>query len=389
MPEKLSILIVSGESEGTEMFKRLSDVEVVAVSPHDDGWPDSLRKQTPDVLVIELSPKSDLTSALSRIERLKVDLPDLCIFAQSSSKAPELIISAMRAGAQEFLTRPINEHELSQAIERARRRKEQITGRGRTGRLITLFSKTGGTGVTTLAVNLGIALAQVSKKRAALVELNLQHGDAASFLDLNPRYSIVDTCESGDRINSDKLQSCMIHHTSGLSVLPEPSHPAASDEVSAHQVQQILLHLRSIYPYVVVDTPHVFEPRTMAAMDLSDIVVLMTVATIASIRAAKKVLGLFQELGYSPDKVKLVVNRVGRADRIDAKELRETLNYSTFFMIPNNYRAAVDAINSGVPLASYKRLSNVAKSIIEMAGTINRINQNAYPKQKTVTYVPV
>jgi len=329
---------------------------------------------------VELSPKSDMAEALTRIERLKSEFPDLSIFAQSSSKAPELIIASMRAGAQEFFTRPVNEHELSQAIERARRRKDQVTGRGRTGTLITVFSKVGGSGVTTVAVNLGIALAQISAKRSALLELNLQHGDAASFLNLNPRYSIIDTCESGDRVNSDKLQSCMTHHEAGLSVLSEPPHPAASDEVSANQVQQVLLHLRSMYPYVVVDTPHVFEPRSMTAMDLSDMVIVVIAATVTSIRATKKVLGLFRELGYSPDKVRLVLNRVGRNDRIDPQELRETLNYPTFWTIPNNYRDAINAINSGVPLTAQKRLSNVAKSIIEMAETVHRINQNGHPK---------
>jgi pilus assembly protein CpaE len=321
MSEVLSILNVGSESDTVEIFRNLSEVEVESINIHDDGWPDALRKQMPDVLVVELSPKADLAAALGRIERLKSEFPDLSIFAKSTSKAPELIISAMRAGAQEFLAQPINEHELSQAIARARRRKEAANGREKTGKLITVFSKAGGTGVTTLAVNIGVALAQVTSKRVALVELNLQHGDAVSLLDLKPKYSIIDTCEAGDQVSSDKLQSCMTHHPSGLSVLSEPPHPGASDEVSANQVQQVLLHLRSMYPYVVADTPHVFEPRTMAALDLSDMIILMTVATVTSIRATKKVLELFREFGYSPEKVKLVINRVGRADRIEPKDL--------------------------------------------------------------------
>ena len=379
MSEMLSILIVSSESETAAVFKKLSEVEIGSANIHDDSWADALREKTPDVLVMELSPKADLAVALGWIERLKSEFPELSIFAQSTSKAPELIISAMRAGAQEFLTQPINNHELSQAIKRARRRKETASGREKTGKLITVFSKAGGTGVTTLAVNFGIALAQITSKRTALLELNLQHGDAVSLLDLKPKYSIVDTCEAGDQVSSDKLQSCMSHHPSGLSVLSEPPHPGASDEVSANQVQQVLLHLKSMYPYVVADAPHVFEPRTMAALDLSDMVILMTVATVTSIRATKKALGLFRELGYSPEKVKLVINRVGRADRIEPQDLWETLNYPAFWMIPNNYRAAVDAINSGAPLATQKRPSNVAKSILEMAEIVNRMSHNGRP----------
>lgn len=387
MSEILSIMIVSDESETVGIVKKLSDVEVGTANIHDDDWPDRLRKRTPDVLVVELSPKSDLTAALSRIERLKSEFPDMSIFAQSSSKAPELIIASMRAGVQEFFARPVNEHELSQAIERARRRKDQINGRGKPGQLISIFSTVGGSGVTTLVVNLGIALAQVGGKRSALLELNLQHGDAASFLNLNPQYSIVDACDSGDQVSTDKLQSCMTHHEAGLSLLSEPPHPAASEEVSANQIQQVLLHLRSMYPYVLVDTPHVFEPRSVAAMDLSDMVLLVVTATVTSIRATKKILGVFREMGYSPDKVRLVVNRVGRADRITPQELSETLNYPTSWTIPNNYRAAVDAINSGVPMTVQKRLSNVAKNIIEMAEKIYRLNYEEQPKPKKVVHV--
>lgn len=387
MSEMLSIMIVSSESETAGVFRNISEVEVSTANIHDDSWPDLLRRQAPDVLMIELSPKSDMSAALGRIERLKSEFPGLSIFAQSSSKAPELIIASMRAGAQEFFTRPINEHELSQAIERARKRKDMMTGRGRSGKLITVFSKVGGSGVTTLAVNLGVSLAQVSGKRSALLELNLQHGDAASVLNLKPKYSILDACDSADRVSSDKLQSCMTHHEAGLSVLSEPPHPAASEEVSAGQVQQILLQLRSMYPYVVVDTPHIFEPRSLAAMDLSDMVIVVMVATVTSVRSTKKVLEVFREMGYSPDKVRLVVNRVGRADRINPQELRETLNYPTFWTIPNNYRAVIDAINSGVPLTAQKRLSNVAKNIIELAEMVNRINYDEHPKPKKVVNV--
>jgi len=387
MSNILSIMIISSESKTAEVVNQLPEVEVSTANVNDYEWPNLLRQQSTDVLMVELNPESDMTEALNRIERLKSDFPDLSIFALSSSKAPELIIASMRAGVQEFFTRPVNEFELGEAIERARRRKDQVNGRDGSGKLITVFSKAGGSGVTTLAVNLGIALAQVSAKRSALLELNLQHGAAASFLNLSPRYSIIDTCDTGDQVSSDKLQSCMTHHDAGLSILSEPPHPAASDEVSATQVQQVLVHLRSMYPYVIVDTPHDFEPRGMTAMDLSDIIIVVTLATVTSIQATKKVLGLFREQGYSPDKIRLIVNRVGPADRITPQQLQETLDYSAFWTVPNNYRAAIDAINSGIPLVAHKRLSNIAKNIIEMAETINRINYNQQPKLKKVVHV--
>ena len=378
MPDSLTILILNGDADTTRHFEQLADAKLATVSPPADGWSEALRKHPVDILVVELSSKADFTSSLNRIERVRSEFSDLSIFVTSASKAPELIIAAMRAGAQEFLGKPINEHELNQAVERTRRRKEVASGRRHPGKLISVFSKTGGVGVTTLAVNLGVALAQGESRRAALVDLNLQHGDAASLLNLEPRYSIVDACESGDHVDSDKLQSCMSPHPSGLSILSEPPHPAASDEVSAHQVQSVLQQLRAIYPYVVVDTPHVFEPRAMAALDLSSTILLATVATIPALRSARKVLALFQEMGYSQEKVKLVINRVSRIDRIETKDIKRTLDYETFWIIPNNYVATSEALNTGTPLVTQKRLTNVAKGILEMAEAVSRISNNGH-----------
>ena len=378
MSDLLSILILNGDSETASPFETLPDAQLATATLHSDGWVEMLRKNALDILVVELSPKIDFTSSLSRMERVRSEFPDLSIFVTSSSKAPELIIAAMRAGAQEFLAKPINEHELNQAVERSRRRKDFASGRRQPGQLISVFSKTGGVGVTTLAVNLGVALAQGESKRAALVDLNLQHGDAASLLNLEPRYSIIDACESGDHVDIDKLQSCMSPHSSGLSILSEPPHPAAGDEVSAHQMQSVLHQLKTLYPYVVVDTPHIFEPRVMAALDLSSTILLTTVASIPALRSARKTLAYFRELGYSPDKVKLVINRVSRNDRIETKEITRTLDYETFWTLPNNYMAAYDALNAGAPLVTQKRLTNVAKSILEMAETVHRNRNNGH-----------
>lgn len=378
MPDLLSILILNGDSETAGQFEKLPDAQLATASLNADGWIETLRKHELDILVVELTSKADFTSSLSRMERVRSEFPDLSIFVTSSSNAPELIIAAMRAGAQEFLAKPINEHELNQAVERSRRRKDVSTGRRHPGHLISVFSKSGGVGVTTLAVNLGIALAQGESKRSALVDLNLQHGDAASLLDLEPRYSIIDACESGGHVDSDKLQSCMTPHPSGLSILSEPPHPTASDEVSAHQMQSVLQQLKAIYPYIVVDMPHIFEPRVITALDLSNTILLTMVATIPALRSARKTLAFFRELGYTSDKVKLVINRVSKNDRIETKEIARTLEYETFWTLPNNYMAVSDALNAGTPLVTQKRLTNVAKSILDMAEAVHLISDNGH-----------
>jgi pilus assembly protein CpaE len=381
MSEQLSVLIVNGDEDTASQFGQLPNVQSACASINGDGWDEALHRQPLDIMVVELSPKAELAEALRRIEQARAEFPDLSIFVTSSSKSPELIIAAMRSGAQEFLTKPINEHEFNQAVKRSRRRKTTSNGHRSPGALISVFSKTGGVGVTTLAVNLGVALAQSGSKRAALVDLNLQHGDAASLLNLEPRYSIVDACETDDQVDGDKLQSCMAPHPSGLSILAEPPHPAASEEVSAQQTQSVLQQLMTVYPYVIVDLPHTFDPRVMVALDMSSVILLTTVATIPALRSTRKILSIFREMGFSSDKVKLVVNRVSKVDRIDAKEITRTLDHETFWSLPNNYMATSDALNTGLPLVTHKRPSNVAKSILDMAEAVSRINNNGRPSR--------
>ena len=374
----LSILILNGDGETADAFSHLPDAQIATAQMQSKGWIEGLRSHPIDVLVVELSPNADFTPFLSRMERVRAEFPEMAIFVTSSSKSPDLIIAAMRSGAQEFFSKPIPEHDLTQAVERCRRRKDALAGRGQPGRLISVFSKTGGVGVTTLAVNLGIALAQGGSERAALVDLNLQHGDAASLLNLEPQCSILDACESGDHVNSDKLQSCLSPHPSGLSMLSEPPHPTAGEAVSPRQVQSVLQQLRTMFPYVLVDTPHLFEPRVMAALDISNMILLTTVATIPALRSTRKALSYFRELGYPPEKTKLVVNRISKVDRIETKDIARTLDCETFWTCPNNYLAAADALNTGLPLVMQKRLSNVAKSILDMAAAVHRFSSNGH-----------
>ena len=376
MSDLLSILILNGDRETTAAFERLPEAQIASAEVQSGGWVDGLHSHPIDILAVELSPQADFALVLNRLERVRAEFPDMAIFVTSSSKSPELIIAAMRSGAQEFFSKPILEPELAQAVERCRRRRESVAGRNPAGRLITVFSRTGGVGVTTLAVNLGIALAQGESRRTALVDLNLQHGDAASLLNLEPRYSIIDACESGDHVDSDKLQSSLSTHSSGLSLLSEPPHPSAAESVSLRQVQAVLQQLRALYPYVVVDAPHVFDPRVLGALYLSDLILLTTVATIPALRSAAKALSYFRELGYPADKIKLVINRTSKVDRIDPRDIARTLECEPFWTCPNNYMAAADAQNTGQPLVMQKRLSNVGRNIQDLAAEVHRHSTN-------------
>lgn len=385
MPGKLTVVVIDTEKSSRKTLRDLLDqqgnLEVACVAKGQDEAFPAIRASKPHVLILELPGDSHKT--LRWVERIKLEFPDISVFVSSADKSPDLVISAMRAGVQEFLSRPINSDELKKAINKVFKTREQTRAQVPTrGKVISVFSKKGGLGVTTLAVNLGSALARVAENKAALIDLDLQLGDVTSFLNLSPEYNILDVLNEDGGVDAVKLQSCMTRHESGVFVLPEPKNPADSENVSSSQINQIVRHLSSTFSYVVVDTPHNFDSKTLEVFELSDHVIVVVVPNFSSIRAAKRTLGVFKQLGYPRDKVRVVVNRAGKKDSVKVDDVEKTLRYPVSWVIPNNYPVAIDAVNSGVPLVNHKGDSNLAKSILELANDIPEWSRSLYVEIK-------
>ena len=381
MAERLFVLVIDSDDLNKEILKKdleqIDEVELASEVKNLAQGSKAIRETTPDIVILEL-PK-DSKKTLEWTQRTKLEFPGINIFVASEDKTPELIISAMRAGAQEFLSRPIDAKELKQAIDKVLKIREQIKAHTpETGRIISVFSKKGGLGVTTIAVNLAVALSQQSNKKAAIIDLDLQLGDVTSFLNLSPEYSILDTCNPNDQVDSVKLQSCMTRHKSGVFFLAEPKNPLDSENISRSQINQILGHLNSMFSYVIVDTPHMFDPKTLEVFELSDHIIVVTVPNISSLRATKKALTTFKGMGYGPDKVKVVVNRASKRDSLKPDEIAKTLHNPVSWVIPNDYKVAEDALNSGIPLVQNNARSKVGKSILELADDITKWRRSAF-----------
>jgi pilus assembly protein CpaE len=381
MAGKLTVVVIDTEKSSRKTLRDLlgqqGNLEVACVAKGQEEAFPAIRASKPHVLILGLPKDSDKT--LKWIERMKLEFPDMSIFVSSADKSPDLVISAMRAGVQEFLSRPVNSDELKKAINKVFKTREQARVQAPArGKVISVFSKKGGLGVTTLAVNLSSALAGVAENKAALIDLDLQLGDVTSFLNLSPDYNILDVLNEDGGVDAVKLQSCMTRHESGVFVLPEPKNPADSDNVSSSQINQIVRHLSSTFSYVVVDTPHNFDSKTLEVFELSDHIIMVVVPNFSAVRAAKRTLGVFKQLGYPRDKVRVVVNRVGKKDSVKVEDVEKTLRYPVSWVVPNNYPVAIDAVNSGIPLVNHKAETNVAKSILELANDIPEWSRSLY-----------
>jgi pilus assembly protein CpaE len=324
------------------------------------------RQVRPTLLILEAKP---LDEALALAERFHNENPTTSIFITSADSAPNTILRSMRAGAKEFLPRPVVAAELAQAVEKLLKQAGSSSGRGK---VVAVFSNKGGVGTTSVSVNLAVALARVTGKEAALADLDLQAGDVSIFMNARPTKTIADVCTGGARIDSTAVTGALVKHDTGVFVLSGPERPEQTEVVKPAKVNEIITTLRDSFPYVVVDNGHGFSDVNLEVFDLADQIFVVVLLNLPSIRAAQRCLDVFRQLNYLRDqeKVRLIVNRYLPQKDIGIEQLEEALHYPVYWRIPNDYANMSDAINAGMPVAEIDPEAEVTRSYDQLAGEL-------------------
>lgn len=374
-----------------------------AVISTDAGFPRALRErldQTAYSLSIELTisdPYTEIDDA--QLERLRDARPDVtfldieeephvglkfaqflvdsgfsgALIALGSTDSPELILTAMQAGVTEYVGKPIDPEQLDAAIERVLRKSGRKAERRSTepGRLMMIFSAKGGTGSTTLAANLATEMHRLTRKRTLLVDLDLELGESALVMGVEPRFSVVDLMRNFHRVDSRLLASYIERHETGVEILSAPYKPADYEAVSTERVTKVLEFLKAHYDYVVVDAPKTFTPATMGAFEVADELYLVTTADIPSIRNLTRCVQLIRTFGRrrSDDWMRLVVNRYEPNQIVSTSEIEKTLGIDVFCTLRNDYRAVMNSINAGRPAVTDPK-SAFARDIRQLASRL-------------------
>jgi pilus assembly protein CpaE len=375
-PSVLRTIIVDSDPEARASIRHtLATVASVAIVGEYDGATDAALNVTagrPDVMIVEVPidpAKGDAWSAAA-IERLARRLPETAILATTANGSAEFVVQIIRAGALEFVRRPVQPRELVAALDKLARFRGRSIQR-QPGRVTAVFSAKGGLGATTLAVNLGVCLAeQAAAKSTLLVELDTRHSDVVTFLDLRPRYSILDVFESMDRMDESLLQGLMVKHASGLWVLPGPSRMERG-YLAGEQVQAGIDLLRTHFDKVVLDLRHDVDPGTIAALEATDTVLFVTSLNVSALRSGAAALAAFRHLGLDLKKVRVVVMRDGTGEDVTAKHAREALGLPVYWKTPSEYGAVVASINNGQPVVSAAPRSKFARSVRELSDMLS------------------
>jgi pilus assembly protein CpaE len=317
------------------------------------------------IVEVPIDPAQGDAGSAAAIERLARRLPESAIIATATNATAEFVLQIIRAGAMEFVRRPIDHRELVAALDKLGRFKGRSAQR-QPGRVTAVFSAKGGLGVTTLAVNLAVCFAENSTKSTLLVELDTRHSDVVTFLDLRPRYSILDVFDSIDRMDESLLQGLMVKHGSGLWVLPGPSR-IERGHVAGDQVQAGIELLRGHFDQIVLDLRHDLDPGTIAALEAAETVLFLTTLNVSALRSSAAALAAFRHLGLDMKKVKVVVMRDGTGEDVTVKHVRETLGVPVYWKTPSEYPSVVGSINNGRPVVSEAPRSKFAKNVRELS----------------------
>jgi pilus assembly protein CpaE len=291
------------------------------------------------------------------------------VFLTSSRNEPEILIQALRAGVKEFLSQPLSDEEVKEALLKFReRRRKSAPQSKKQGEIIDVITSKGGVGGTTVAVNLATSLLQLEGVNSvALMDMEPYFGEIPTFLEIEPRYTWGEIIKNINRLDHTFLMNILIKHSSGIYVLPAPDQWGETMDVPQDALEKTMNLMRSIYDFVVIDSGQPSNAVSRRVLDISNAVLLVSVLTLPSMIGTKKLLDQLNRSGYNEDDIKLVVNRYLSKSDISLKDVEKTMGKAPFWLIPNDYITALSALNQGRTLADVAPRAEITKNFAQLA----------------------
>jgi pilus assembly protein CpaE len=347
-----------------------------------DGVPEIERivaQRRGQIGVILLGPGLPSGDAFKVAEGLQVTASEISVVLVVETLTAEVLQAAMRAGVRDVLPASFSPQQLVDAVVRAEMLSKQIRERGGAGpeaekeatdhKVITVFSSKGGCGKSFVSSNLAVLLASRTGAEIAMVDLDLQFGDLAIMLQLFPARTIYDAAQNLERLDAQALRGYLTPHRSKVFLLAAPLEPGLSETISAEAVKVILQMLKSVFRYVVVDSPPSFTDHVLGALDESDECVLITSMDVPSIKNLKLSLQTLELLGFGRNRIRLILNRADSKVGLRVQEVEKTLGTTVDVAIPSSREVPL-SINRGTPLVIDDPKSPVVASLVKLVDAV-------------------
>ncbi len=362
------VVFNSDETYGAELRAALlgfKGLKIVAEVDEPSLLPQAVERFPCDLLVANLDP---IPEVVLPIVGDIASSTNISVFAISESTDGQLILAAMRHGVREFLTKPIENAVLHQALGKVSERGSQT---GEPGSLITVIGGAGGVGATCLSVNLATELNELTPGKVTIVDLDHRFGQVATHLDVDPTYTIADLCDSPGQLDQQMIERALMKHPSGLQILSRPLHFEQADNITAAHCVGVLTALTTMNDFVIVDGPTRFDYGTKAVLDIADLNLLVLQLVVPTVRSVHRMLDGMKRVGFNLDRMKLICNRVGcEGVGVSIEDVSSTLNLEIFGEVPDDWATVNGAINVGEPLSASAPKSKVRLSIKDVAARI-------------------
>jgi pilus assembly protein CpaE len=357
---RISFIIVSHGRKFDAALEASGDVEICARVENLDDLVQTVGQRCPDALLVSL--EHDPQAMFDALEKLLAPKPLLFFHGPADSR---LILQAMRSGAYEYIAPAADEEAQLVAAIRRSARETNLSTQARQAPLIALMGAKGGVGTSFVACQLGASLAREGC-RTALVDGHQRHGDVALYLDLSPPYTFASLATRSEPVDATYLQTAMVSHTSGVAVLAAPKAPEEAEAVTPSCVEEVIGLLRAEFEWVIWDTPHDFDDRSLVVLDQADSILLITTPDVPAMSHTRMQLELLERLGHGEQEVRIVLNRTQSRASVSARDAKEFLERPIAAGIPNDFRRASVCVDEGRSLHEMAPRSPLAQSVGEL-----------------------
>jgi pilus assembly protein CpaE len=357
------------------------DFELVDVIVPSENLVRDIRAADPKLIIIDY--QTGEQSILDIIDDLSVQIPEIAIVAIIPGNDPLVAQQVTLAGARAFLVHPFTQINLLSTLRRVREIElrharlqpaaQEITA-DHIGpmKAIAVYSPRGGVGCSTVAVNLAIALKERTDQRVLLLGGKLFFGHLGLMLNLRTNNSIADLVPHAAQLDDALIQDVIAGHISGIDVLLEPFDFQVAQGIRPQEIYNILLGLKRVYNYIVIDVGSELTENAVTLMDTSDRILLVTTPDLASLHNTKRFIDISRSLDYQPGKLLITLNRVGMPGGIKSKDVASSVNQELFAEIPNDDARVLRSLNRGIPLLLRYPRSPASKAIY---GLVSKLEQ--------------
>lgn len=357
------------------ILKNIQNIDIVSDF---ETFSDEINYNNVDLVIFDINSKNS-QNILEKIEKLKTQFKNLNFIAQSYEINSQLVNQTLKLGVNDFLLKPVLPTILETSIKKINLKEKKA-------KTITIFSGKGGIGKTSLVTNLAWELHKKTDEKVCILDLSFSQENVNSFLNIEQKYNTDYILSNIANLNEQSFLSFLGKYKNSKIYTFEIKEELNFEiKFSPQVIIKIINSLKNIFDYILIDTTSLINETNVSILNNSDLILLLTLGNQNAIKNCQKSYELFDKIGYSNDKIKLIVNRFIDNNELTINDIEKTLDKNVFNTIPNNYLTLIDAINLNCNVDETNPQSNIAKAYsrlaqnildIDFASLITKTNQN-------------